>query len=145
MKAWYKPVDVETVQEVIQKYNECRLEDNEDPEEWVTRKDEICLHLQIDFGKKDYKDDNFKAAVVHSLPEPYHAEKILLKDKNKTMHIQDIITLLRNCFKELNIEAKEEKAIAAKENNQSCIICWHCGKYGHKQENCRNKTTESPM
>ena len=88
--------DVETVQEVIEKYNECQLEDNEDPEEWVTRKDEIHLHLQIDFGKKDYEDDDFKAALVHSLPEPYHAEKILLKDKYKSMHIQDIITLLRN-------------------------------------------------
>ena len=39
---------------------------------------------------------NQYSAVVHSLPEPYHGEKILLKDKNKLMHIQDIVTLLQN-------------------------------------------------
>ena len=144
LKARYKPVDVETVQEVIDKYNECKLEDNEDPEEWVTRKDEIHLHLQIDFGKKDYEDTDFKAAIVHSLPEAYHAKKILLKDKYGHMHIQDIITMLRNRFKELNVKLKEEKAMAARENNQSHIICWHCGKYGHKRENCRNKDDGKP-
>ena len=69
MKARYEPVDVETVQDVIDKYNDCKLEESEDPEEWITRKDEIRLRLQIDFGKKDYEDDDFKAAVVHSLPE----------------------------------------------------------------------------
>ena len=94
LKARYEPVDVETVQDVIEKYNECQLEDNEDPEEWVTQKDEICLRLQIDFGKKDYEDKDFKAAVVHSLPEAYHSKKIMLKAKYKTMHIQDIITML---------------------------------------------------
>ena len=41
LKARYEPADVETVQDVIDKYNECKLEDNEDPEEWITRKDEI--------------------------------------------------------------------------------------------------------
>ena len=67
LKARYEPVDVETVQEVIDKYNECRLEENEDPKEWITRKDEICLQLQINFGKTDYEDEDFKAAVVHSI------------------------------------------------------------------------------
>ena len=41
LKARYEPKDVETAQEVIQKYNECNLEENEDPEEWITRKDKI--------------------------------------------------------------------------------------------------------
>ena len=89
---------------MINKYNECKLEDNKDPEEWVTQKDEIHLRLQIDFGKKDYEDTNFKAAIVHSLPKAYHTKKILLKDKYRHMHIQDIITMLRNRFKELNVK-----------------------------------------
>ena len=144
LKARYEPVDVETVQEVIDKYNECKLEENEDPEEWVTRKDEIRLRLQIDFGKKDYEDEDFKAAIVHSLPEAYHAEKILLKDKYRHMHIQDIITMLRNRYKELSIETKEESAMAAREGNQSRIICWHCGQYGHKRQSCRNKDDGKP-
>ena len=144
LKARYEPIDVETVQDVIDKYNDCKLEDNEDPEEWITRKDELRLRLQIDFGKKDYEDADFKAAIVHSLPEAYHAEKILLKDKYRHMHIQDIITMLRNRFKELNVESKEEKAMAARENNQSRIICWHCGQYGHKRQSCRNKDDGKP-
>ena len=45
LKARYEPVDVETVQEVINKYNECCLEENKNPEEWITGKDEIRLHL----------------------------------------------------------------------------------------------------
>ena len=138
LKAWYEPVDVETVQDVIKKYNECHLEENKDPEKWVIQKDKICFRLQIDFGKKDYKDEDFKAAVVYSLPEPYHLEKVLLKDKYKLMHIQDNIMI---------VEAKEEKAMAAKENNQSCIICWHCCKYGHEREreNCQNKNDGKPV
>ena len=56
LKAWYEPVDVESVQEVIDKYNECKLEDNEDPEEWVTRKDEIRLRLQINFANRLWKE-----------------------------------------------------------------------------------------
>ena len=76
-KSRYEPKYVETAQEVIEKYNECKLEENEDPEEWITRKVEICLQLQIAYGKQDYEDDDFKAAIVHSLPELYHAEKIL--------------------------------------------------------------------
>ena len=37
-KARYEPVDVKTIQEVIDKYNECCLKENEDPEEWITQK-----------------------------------------------------------------------------------------------------------
>ena len=70
LRAWYELVDVETVQEVINRYNESCLEANKDPEERITHKNEICLQLQIDFGKKDYKDEDFKAALVHSLPDP---------------------------------------------------------------------------
>ena len=96
LQARYEPMDVKTSEDVIEKYNKCRLENNQDPEKWITLKDKIRLHLQIDFGKKDYEDNNFKAAVVHSSPEPYHAEKILLKEKYNTMNIQDIILLLQN-------------------------------------------------
>ena len=52
------------------------------------------------------------------------------------MAIQDVITMLRNRFKELNLESKEEKAMAAREQN--------CGKYGHKRENCRTKDNKKP-
>jgi hypothetical protein len=144
LKARYEPKDVETAQEVIDKYNECKLEENEDPEEWITRKDEIRLRLQLDYGKKDYEDDDFKAAIVHSLPEQYHAEKILLKDKYKSMEVQEIITLLRNRFKELNtVDNKEEKALVTKEKNKR-VICFHCGKYGHKRDHCRYKNDGKP-
>ena len=131
------------VQEVIDKYNECHLEENKDPGKWITQKNEIPLHLQIDFGKKDYEDKDFKAALVHSLPEPYHAEKILAKDKYKAMSIQNIITLLCNCYKDLNIDTKEEHALSAKEN--SCVICLHCDKYGHhKWHECCNMDNGKP-
>ena len=53
LTARYEPKGVETVQEVIEQYNDCKLEEGEDPEEWITKKDEIRLRLQIDYGKKD--------------------------------------------------------------------------------------------
>jgi hypothetical protein len=144
LKARYEPKDVETAQEVIDKFNECKLGDNEDPEEWVTRKDEIRLRLQLDYGKKDYEDDDFKAAVVHGLPEQYHAEKILLKDKYKTMEINEIVTVLRNRFKELTTtDTKEEKALVTKERGNR-PQCFHCGKYGHKKPECRFKDDGKP-
>ena len=35
--------------------------------------------------------------------------------------------------------------MAARENNnQSQIICWHCGQYGHKRQSCRNKDNGKP-
>ena len=36
LKARYEPVDIETVQDVIDKNNNCKLEENEDPKEWIT-------------------------------------------------------------------------------------------------------------
>ena len=96
--------------------------------------------MQIDYGKRDYGDDDFKAAIVHSLPEPYHAEKILLKDKYKTMDLQDMITILRGRFKELSTkDEKEEKALNANENLSLRITCYHCGKHGHKRYECPDK------
>ena len=101
----------------IEQYNDCKLEEGEDPEEWIIKKDEIRLRLQIDYGKHDYEDNDFKAAVVHGLPEAYHLEKTLLKDKYHTMEIQEIITVLHERFKELGVNAKEEKAMVACEGN----------------------------
>ena len=55
---------------------------------------------------------------------PYHAEKILLKDKYKDMDLQSIITLLWGRFKELSTkDEKEEKALNANENLGYRIIC----------------------
>ena len=144
LKARYEPKNVETAQEVIDMYNECKLGDNEDPEEWVTRKDESRLRLQLDYNKKDYEEEDFKAAVVHGLPEQYHAEKILLSDKYKTLEIQEIITVLRNRFKELNTSdnGKEEKALVTKERNR--LQCFHCGKFGHKKPDCHHKDDGKP-
>ena len=87
-------VRARTAQEVIEKYYECKLEKNKDSEEWITQIDKIQLCLQIDYGKFDYEDDHFKAAVVHILIEPYHLEKILLKDKYKVIDLQDMILIL---------------------------------------------------
>lgn len=54
LKARFELVDIETIQDVIKKYNECPLEENENPGDWVMQKNEIHLRLQIDFDKKDY-------------------------------------------------------------------------------------------
>ena len=61
------------------------------------------------------------------------------------MEIQEIITVLRERFKELGVNAKEEKAMVAREgNNFNRIMCFHCGKYGHKVSKCRNKNDGKP-
>ena len=54
-----------------------------------------------------------------------------------------MITLLRGCFKELSTEGdKEEKALTADEDYR--IICYHCGKYGHKRYECPDKDDGKP-
>ena len=68
----------------------------------------------------------------------------MLKNKYCTMEIQDIVTVLRDRFKELGNTTKEEKAMAAKESGQGRVICFHCGKYGHKQNQCGNKKNGKP-
>ena len=128
------------MQEVIEQYNDCKLEEREDPEEWIIKKDEICLCLQIDYGKRDYRNDSFKAAVVHGLPEAYHSEKTLLKDKYQTMEIHEIITVLREEFKELGVNAM----VAREGNNLSRVMCFHYGKYGHKLSGCHIKNDGKP-
>ena len=95
--------------------------------------------MQIDFGKKDYEDEDFKAAVVHSLPEPYHAEKILLKDKYRSMHIQDIITLLRNRFKELRKRLLQEKTISR------ALSAGTVASMATSERTARTKMMENPM
>ena len=90
----YKQDSIDTVEQVIKEYNECVLEKNEDPEEWVAQKDELRMRLQIDYGKKDYEDEDFRVAIVYQLPEKYHSEKIMLRDKYKSMSLSDMVKLL---------------------------------------------------
>ena len=71
----YKPKGIKTVEEVIEAYMNCKLESNEDPDEWITRKDKLCMKLQVDYGKKDYEDDDFKASILFGLPEEYQSQK----------------------------------------------------------------------
>ena len=62
------------------------------------------------------------------------------------MEIQDIITGLRERFKELGVNVKGEQAMVAREGNNilSRVMCFHCGKYGHKVSECRNKNDGKP-
>ena len=95
LKGRYEPTGIASAEDVIDEYRDCKLEPNQDPEEWIATKDEIRLRLQLEYGKKDYEDDDFKAAIVHGLPEEYQAEKAVMKDKYKTMTIQQIQEKLR--------------------------------------------------
>ena len=90
----YEPKGIESVEQVIEAYRACKLGKKEDPEEWITMKDEIRMRLQIDYGKKDYSDDDFKAAIVYDLPEKYHSEKAILKERYQTMKISDMVLML---------------------------------------------------
>lgn len=52
LTVWYEPNGVKTMQDVIEQYNNCKRE-GKDSEEWIIKKDKICLHMQIDYGKRN--------------------------------------------------------------------------------------------
>ena len=53
---------------VLNKYNKSQLEENQDLEECITQNDEICLHLQIDYKKRQQRW-RFQVVILHSLSE----------------------------------------------------------------------------
>ena len=67
LKDQYEPVGIKSVQEVIKKYNECTLGKNNNPEEWIAKKDKIQMRLQIEYGKNDYEDNDLKALIVYDM------------------------------------------------------------------------------
>ena len=101
LKDLYEPVSIKSVQEVIKKYNECTLGKNDDPKEWIVKKDKIRMRLQIEYGKKDYEDNNFKVSVVYDLPEEYQAQKAILKDKYKSIALKQMVSMLRERYHKL--------------------------------------------
>lgn len=75
------------VADVIQEYNDCKMEKGEDPEEWIAKKDTIRLRLQLEYGLKDYTDEMFLNSIIHGLPEEYYATKAVLQKEMQTLLI----------------------------------------------------------
>ena len=144
LKERYQPKGVDSAEQVLREYNECYLGKREDPEEWIARKDELRMRLQIDYGKKDYDDDDFKAAIIYKLPEEYHSEKTVLRDKYKSMSVAQITIMLRERYKELskgnNKKSDDDEEIAlAGTQQQRGIKCYNCQGFGHIARDCTKK------
>ena len=137
---------IKSVQEVIKKYNECTLGKNDNPEEWIAKKDEIRMRLQIEYGKKDYEDNDFKVSVVYDLPEEYQAQKAILKDKYKSMALKQMVLMLRERYHKLAKDNNkvQEKALIVMERKRIKGKCFHCRKFGHPKEFCHNKNDGKP-
>ena len=109
-------------------------------------KDEIRMRLQIEYGKKDYEDNDFKASVVYDLPEEYQAQKAILKDKYKSMALKQMVSMLRECYRKLarDNNKDQEKALIVTERKRIKGKCFHCGRFGHPKEFCHNKNDGKP-
>ena len=49
---------------------DCKLENRETPEEWITRQESILRRLEVSFGEK-YNDEEILALLMKGLPERY--------------------------------------------------------------------------
>ena len=141
----YEPTGAEDAEEIVEEYRECKLKKNEDPEEWLAKKNEIRLRLKIDFQKKDYEDPDFMRTVLFELPEEYTAIATTLKPligaTTNPLTIKQMTRDLRERYKKMNPTSKDdEKALLSSDEKKKKFggQCFTCGKWGHKSFECRS-------
>ena len=134
----FKPKDKHTKIELKRLFQDEKLEDTKDePETWITEL--TNLQLILEEVKVKMSDKYFWLHVLSNLPEVYETMvELLMRDLEEDMlNSDDTMSILREKFK--RISKGPDTSDRALMDQDSKLECPHCGKSGHRAENCRSK------
>ena len=115
-----------------------KLEDaKDDPETWITEL--TNLRLRLEEVKVKTSDEDFWLHVLSNLTEVYETTvELLMRDlEDDSSNLDDAMSILREKFK--RISKGSDTSDRALMGRDSRLECFHCGKSGHRAENCWSK------
>ncbi len=123
-----------------------KCSDNQDPEGYVSYMEDLRNHLE-EAGGEPIKDDQFMTQVLNTLPSTYGDLVERLEERVGHMDVQIRLTIeemteklalrYERTFRRREHHKKEDVALVASQQFKG--KCNHCGKYGHKAVNCRER------
>ena len=129
-------------------FHQLRMEDeDEDPDEWITKL-EIIRRKLIALGVK-MDEEEIILQVLQNLPSQYEAVITICEDdlSNGLLSLESLRERLRSKYNRIRKEKKEsDEAVALMMTRKFKGMCNVCGKIGHKGTDCftlpKNKTQE---
>jgi len=141
----------QTLVKLKNEFANCKLKkENEDPDEWITKLEEIQARLFEDFNSIISEED-LMIHIMNNLPKYYETTVEILEKRVGVA--KDPLTLdeLRNDlnlkFAKSNDEDSDAEDDAEKEQDHALVAgnfkgrCRACGKYGHKARDCYSKNS----
>ena len=131
----FKPKDKHTKLELKRLFQNEKLEDAEDdPETWITELTNLPLRLEEVQVKMS--DEDFWLHVLRNLPEVYKTMvELLMRDlEEDNLKSDDAMSILRATFKRVSKGSDTSDRLLM--SWESKLECRHCGKSGHRAENC---------
>eukprot|EP00977_Amphora_coffeiformis_P003537 scaffold679_cov223-Amphora_coffeaeformis.AAC.1 len=160
-KAWtalknkFEPKTKTAMTDLKLDFTKCKMEEGEDPEEWITTLESYQWRLLKDFNVTISEDD-LLIHIITNLTGEYETivetETERIGAANDPLTVEGLKEKLRSKYARLKRNEKEgeDKALIMQaDTNKSSNgqgngnrfkgKCFHCGKRGHKKEDCRNK------
>jgi hypothetical protein len=146
LSAKYAPKTAPSMIKLEKQFRESRLKKGKDPDVWITNLEELRDRIQ-EMGSS-MTDDQFLVHILNNLSKEYKLQVLLLEKRigstTDPLTVEELKGDLNLEFERLHISedddnsAEGERALATVQFKGRCS---GCGKYGHKNADCRNRTS----
>lgn len=142
----YSPKTAPSLVKLERQFRTSKLKKGADPDDWITSLEELRGRLQ-EMGS-EIKEDQFLIHVLNNLSKEYQLQVLLMEKRINAfadpLTIEDMRSDLNLQFERMNEHEDDDSKSTSEEKALAMIQfkgrCNHCGKYGHKGADCRNKT-----
>ncbi len=160
MQAWKNLVnkhDPSTASNVVQmkaKFNSSRLRNaRKDPDEWISNLE--VLRRKLKAMGHTISEQDMMIHVINNLPKEYDSitDQLEIELDNNKIDMKVIRNRIRSKYNKMkrrfgksddaSDDEDTEKALSATTKKDYKGRCFHCGKWGHKQADCKEKQSEN--